>query len=152
MTLNTGPKQILSKGQALNRLTTDIANEFVYKLTPHYIYFSVSMLDKIELDNITDKQEKDFENSLKYIEAGRMDKAEKMLQGLLDQVDGKSYVIAYAFGVVNEAQGKFDEAKKIYAMADDLTVEPVDEINLAVTRIDRLISKREEAKKQMNAK
>ncbi|EDZ61489.1 conserved hypothetical protein [Sulfurimonas gotlandica GD1] len=75
-----------------------------------------------------------------------------MLQGLLDQVDGKSYVVAYAYGVVNEAQGKFDEAKKIYAMADGLTVEPVDEINLAVTRIDNMIAKREEAKKQMNAK
>ncbi len=144
--------KVLSKGQALNRLTTAIASEFVYKLTPHYIYFTVALLDKIELENVTEKQEKTFETSLAYIKAGRMGKAEKILQGLLDEVDGKSYVIAYVFGVVNEAQGKFDEAKKIYTMADDLTVEPVDEINLAITRIDRLIEKREEAKQQMNAK
>ena len=75
-----------------------------------------------------------------------------MLQGLLDDLNGKSYVVAYVYGVVNEAQGKFDEAKKIYAMADDLTVKPVDEINAAMTRIDGLIAKREEAKMQMNAK
>jgi curli biogenesis system outer membrane secretion channel CsgG len=150
--VNSGSNKILSKGQALNRLTTEIANEFVYKLTPHYIYFSVSMLDKIELDNVTDKQEKLFENSLLYIKAGRMDKAEQLLQELLDQVNGKSYVVAYAYGIVNEAQGKYEEAKKIYAMADNLTIEPVDEINAAVTRIDSLIYKREQAKRQINAK
>jgi len=145
-------RAVLSKGQALNRLTSAIASEFVYKLTPHYIYFSVALLEDIELKNVTDKQEKTFENALAYIKAGRMDKAEKMLQGLLDELDGKSYVVAYVFGVVKEARGKLDEAKKIYSMADDLTVEPVDEINLAMTRIDNSIAKREEAKKQMNAK
>jgi tetratricopeptide (TPR) repeat protein len=143
---------ILSEGQALNRLTSAIANEFVYKLTPHYVYFNVALIDKIELKDVTKEQEKTFEISLAYIKAGRMDKSEELLKGLLDQVDGKSYVVAYAYGVVNEAQGKFDEAKKIYALADGLTVEPVDEINLAVTRIDNMIAKREEAKKQMNAK
>jgi len=145
-------KAILSKGQALNRLTDAIASEFVYKLTPHYIYFNVALLDKIELDSVTDRQEKTFETSLAYIKAGRMDKAEKMLQGLLDELDGKSYVVAFVFGVVKEAQGKLDEAKKVYMMADDLTIEPVDEINLALSRIDSSISKREEAKQQMNAK
>ena len=144
--------RVLSKGQAINRLTTAIASQFVYKLTPNYVYFNVALIDKIELDNVTEKQEKTFENALAYIKAGRMDKSEKLLQGLLDDVNGKSYVVAYAFGVVNEARGKFDEAKKIYTMADDLTVEPVDEINMAITRIDKLIAKREEAKQQMNAK
>jgi len=145
-------KAILSKGQALNRLTDAIASEFVYKLTPHYIYFNVALLDKIELKEVTKQQEKTFENALAYIKAGRMDKAEAMLQGLLDELNGKSYVVAFVYGVVQEAQGKLDDAKKMYAMADGLTVEPVEEINLALGRIDRSIAKREEAKKQMNAK
>ncbi|MBL0707585.1 MAG: hypothetical protein JJW00_00880 [Sulfurimonas sp.] len=142
----------ISKGQALNRLTTAIASEFVYKLTPHYVYFKVTLLENIELENVTDKQEKTFETSLAYIKAGRMDKAEKLLRGLLDELDGRSYVVAYVYGVVNEAQGKFEQAKKMYAMADDLAGKPVDEINIAITRIDRLIEKRNEAKQQMNAK
>ena len=79
-------------------------------------------------------------------------KAEKLLQGLLDSVNGKSYVVAYDFGVVNEAQGKFEKAKKMYAMADSLTLEPVEEINTAILRIDNLISKSAEAKQQINAK
>ncbi len=144
--------KILSKGQALNRLTTAIASEFVYKLTPNYIYFNVSLIDEIELENVTDKQEETFENILAYINVGRMDKSEKMLRSLLDEVNGQSYVVAYTFGVVNEAQGKFDEAKTLYVMADELAVSPVDEINYAIVRIDKLISKREEAKQQMNAK
>ena len=149
---NSCRRALLSKDQALNRLTSAIASDFVYKLTPHYVYFNVGLLEDIELDDVTDKQEQTFENSLAYIKAGRMDKAEKMLQGLLDDVDGKSYVVAYVFGVVKEARGSLDEAKKMYTMADDLALEPIDEINLAMLRIDNSIAKREEAKKQMNAK
>ncbi|MBU0720066.1 CsgG/HfaB family protein [bacterium] len=152
LTLDTGPKSILSKGQALNKLASDIANQFVYKLTPHYVYFNVTLIEKIELEDVTDAQEQQFENSLAYIKAGRMDKAGQMLSELMDQFDGKSYVVAYVNGVVNEAEGKFDEAKKLYAMADQLTVEPVDEINSAMNRIDSMIAKREEARQQMNAK
>lgn len=143
--------KVLSKAQALNRLTSAIASEFVYKLTPNYVYFNVALLDKIEID-ATKQQEKAFENSLAFIKAGRMDRAESMLQDLLDGINGRSYVVLYVYGVVQEAQGKFDDAKKAYSIADGLTLAPVDEINVAISRIDNLIDKRERAKKQMNAK
>lgn len=149
---DSSPKQILSKGQALNRLTSEVAIEFVRKLTPHYTYLSVELLDEIELDNVTSSQEDTFEYALEYIKAGRMDKADKLLQRLLDEVNGKSYVVAYVFGVVKEARGNLEEARKMYKMADDLTVKPVEEINSALDRIDDSISKREEAKRQINAK
>jgi len=152
LTLDSGPKQILSKAQALNRLASAVANEFVYKLTPNYIYFSVSLLDSIELDNVTDAQAKKLEIALEYIKQARYDKAKKLLNSLMDNLDGKSYVVAYDLGVVYEATGDFDKAKDLYKVADELTVEPVAEINLAVNRIDKLIEKREEAKRQMNAK
>jgi len=152
LSISTAPRQILSERQALNRLASDIANEFVYKLTPNYVYFKVTLLDEIDLDNKTDKQEKIFESALEYIKAGRMDKAGSMLQGLLDEFNGRSYAVAYDYGVVNEAQGKLDEARKYYSMADELTIEPVEEINEAMKRIDNLIAKRDEAKQQMNTK
>lgn len=147
-----GSSEILSKAQALNRLTSAIASEFVYKLTPNYIYFEVTLLDEIELDGVTNTQEEIFEYSLEYIKAGRMDKAESMLQELLDELDGNSYVVAYVYGIVQEAQGKLERAKKAYTLADDLTIKPVEEINLALRRIDNLIDKRERAKRQINAK
>jgi len=150
--VDTGPKQILSKGQALNRLASAIANEFVYKLTPNYIYFSVGLLESIELENVTDAQKEKFKISLEYIKAARYDKAKKLLLSLMDELNGKSYAVAYVYGVVLEATGNFDESKEIYAAADELTLKPVNEINLAVNRIDRLIEKRDEARKQMNAK
>ncbi len=152
LSLNSGPKQILSKGQALNKLSSEIAHEFVYKLTPNYIYFSVTLLDKIKLDDVTDAQSKKLEIALEYIKQARYDKAKKILNKLMDSLDGKSYVVAYDLGVVYEATGNLKKAKNLYKIADDLTVEPVEEINLAVNRIDQLIAKREEAKKQMSAK
>ncbi len=151
LVLDTGPKQILSKQQALSRLTNSIANEFVYKLTPKYIYFKVGILDSIELKNVTDEQEKQLEVSLKYVKAGRLEKAENILTKLLTELNDKSYVVAYDLGVVFEARGKFNEAKAIYTLADELTVEPVGEINLAVNRIQKLIEQRDEAQKQMAA-
>lgn len=149
--LGSRPKQVLSKTQAINKLTSDIASEFVYKLTPNYIYFNVALLDSIELDNVTDAQQKQFEAALEYIKAARYDKAKKILKKLMDSLDGKSYVVAYVYGVVYEATGNFDKAKEIYTIADEDALEPVPEINLAMTRIDRLIEKRDEARKQMNA-
>lgn len=152
VTMQGVPKQILSKAQALNRLASAIATEFVYKLTPNYVYFSVSLLDSIELDSATDAQKKKFEIALEYIKAARYDKAKKLLSRLMDELDGKSYVVAYVYGVVFEATGELDKAKEIYDIADNLTVEPVAEINLAINRIDNSIEKRDEARRQMNEK
>ncbi|HIP54864.1 MAG TPA: hypothetical protein EYH11_05275 [Sulfurimonas autotrophica] len=145
-------KQILSKGQALNKLTDSIAKEFVYKVTPNYIYFTVTLLDTIDVDSATDAQKKKFENALKYIKASRYDKAKKILASLMDEFDAKSYAVAYNYGIVQEATGNYEEAKKLYSLADELTVEPVKEINLAINRINELIEQEKEVKKQMHAK
>ncbi len=152
LSVNGGSKQILSKGQALNRLTSAIASEFVYKLTPNYIYFEVSLLEDIELEGVTKAQKNTLESSLEYIKASRIDKAERLLQRLLDEVNGKSFVVAYDLGVVYEAQGKYDDATKMYTLADDMSMKPIEEINLALVRISNLIAKREEAREQIDAK
>lgn len=152
LTVQGAPKQILSKGQALNSLASQIASEFVYKLTPNYIYFSVTLLDDIEIETTTDAQNNNFSKASEYIAAARYDKAKNILENLMRDFDAKSYAVAYNYGVTNEATGKFDEAKELYMIADDLTIEPVAEINLAINRIDNLIEKREEAKQQMNAR
>ncbi len=144
-------RRVLSPNEALQRLSDGIAYEFVSKLTPKYIYFQVALLDEIELD-ATSKQEDKLENALKYIEANRIDKAEQILEELLDEFDGRSYVVAYNLAVVKEAGGKFDEAKNLYSLADEITQEPVDELNEALVRIDDLIAKRDEALRQLDAK
>ncbi|MDF1881080.1 hypothetical protein JHD50_07135 [Sulfurimonas sp. MAG313] len=149
LSIRTGDKKILSKGQALQMLSNKIANEFVYKLTPHYFYFNVTILDEVEYE-INESTNKSFTNALALIKAGRMDKAEKILTKVNDGLNGKSYVVAYDLGVIKEARAQFDSAKKFYAMADELTEAPIAEINSAVLRIDRLIAKRDQAKAQIN--
>jgi len=139
---------ILGKQQAITRLTDQIANEFVYKLTPHYIYFQVTLLDEIEFD-VSDQQAKMLEIALENIKQGRLDKAEKILSKLSTELEGKSYVVNYDLGVVKEALGDFEAAKKLYKQADEAMLEPIPEVNAAVIRIDKLISQRDEATRQM---
>ena len=145
------PVQILSKGQALNYLASSIAKNFVYMLTPNYIYFTVNLLDSLDRSASSAESER-FSASLKSIEMGRYEKARKLLERLMDAFDGKSYVVAYDYGVVYEATGNLAKAKELYILADDLTLEPNEEISLALNRIDRLIEKNREASRQLNAR
>lgn len=143
--------RVLSKKQATNHLTNLIADEFVYKLTPHYVYFDVNILDSLDID-LNDKQELLFKNSIEYIKLGRMDKAEKLLSRLMDQTDARSYVISYDYAVVKEANGELQDAKKFYILADEISMQPVKEINYALIRIDKIIQKTLEAKRQIDEK
>lgn len=143
---------ILSQVQALNRLSTSIADNFVHKLTPHYIYFEVTLLDEIELKSATKQQKEAFKYALEYLESNRFDKAQQILERLLDELDAKSYAVVYVYGVVQEAQGKLKEAQKMYLLADSLTLRPVVEIDTAIVRIQSSIQKNKQAIEQINAK
>ncbi|WP_297440771.1 CsgG/HfaB family protein [Sulfurimonas sp.] len=142
-------KALPSTQMAANKLANKIADSFTYKLTPHYKKFNVVLLEDPDLD-YTDKQEKLLKVALKYVEQGRYDKAEKFLMDLIDSTDGKSYVAFYDLGVIKEAEGKYDEAKEYYDYADNLMIEPVEEINAAVLRINSLIQKRKKSMEQLN--
>jgi curli biogenesis system outer membrane secretion channel CsgG len=143
--------KLLSATQAQQKLANDITKEFVHKLTPNYVYFEVTLLESIEFE-VSKAQQASFTGALEYIKSGRMDKAEGILAKLHDELNGKSYVLAYDLGVVKEAQGDFLASKKMYAMADELTTQPVNEINEAVLRIYSLIEKNEKAKAQISRK
>ena len=143
--------KFLSRAQAISKLSSEISSQFVRKLTPHYVYYNVSLLDSIKVNSSSEDNQK-LKYALEYIKANRMDKAEKILNSLMDSLDGQSYVVAYNLGVVKEALGELDEAKKLYDMADGLSLKPVEEINIAVKRISGNIDKRDEAKSQMSVR
>ncbi len=138
-----------SREIAAQRLARSMASRFTYKLTPHYRHFEVALLDDPDLD-YTDKQEELLEVSLEYVEQERYDKAEKLLIRLVDATGSQSYVPFYNLGVISEARGKYGDAKDYYEYADDLMAAPVEEINEAIVRIDRLIVKRERTREQIN--
>lgn len=137
-----------SKDMAAQSLSVAMANAFTYRLTPHYKNIGVTLLEDPDLD-YTDKQEQLLEVSLKYIEQGRYDKAEQFLGDLIDATSSQSYVAFYNLGVVKEAQGNYEEAKEYYSDADHLMIEPVQEINAAVIRINTLIQKRQKTREQI---
>lgn len=142
-------KVILSSNMAAQRLAQDIADSFVYKLLPHYVYFNVELLEDGDLD-YSDTQEKLLKNSIEYIKQNRYDKAERLLTQLIESTDEKSYVAIYDLGVLKEAQGKYDEAKSLYYKADNLVTEPVEEISRAINHIQTLIEQNEQALRQIN--
>ncbi|MEA1982462.1 MAG: CsgG/HfaB family protein [Campylobacterota bacterium] len=138
-----------SKESAAQNLAASMAREFTNKLTPHYRHFDVALLEDPDLD-YSDKQEELLEVSLVYIEQSRYDKAENLLKKLVDSTESQSYVPFYNLGVISEARGNYVEAKEYYSYADNLMLQPVEEINTAVVRIDRLILKRDKTRKQIN--
>lgn len=137
-----------SKEIAAQKIAKSMADKFSFRLTPHYRYFAVALLEEPDLD-YTSTQEKLLEVSLLYIEQNRYDKAEELLSKLIDATSSQSYVAFYNLGVVREAQGKYSEAKEYYEYADNLMIEPVEEINEAVVRIDSLIEKRSRTRAQL---
>lgn len=142
-----------SAQEALNELADEAADEYVRRVAPHYIWLNVELIDKVESVDLTDRQEKMFDNALTYIEHGRLDKAEYILKKLNEETNEKSYEIAYDLGIVEEALGKFDEAKAAYELADKIIIdnayEPNELVDKAIERINILIAKREKLKKQL---
>ena len=132
-------RSIPSKQAGAQHLANSIANSFVYRLTPHYQYTSVILVEDPDIE-YTDLQERLLENALLYIEQSRYDKAEQLLSRLIESTDSQSYVALYNLGVIYEARGDFIEAKHYYDAAEKLTIDPVDEINFAVNRIEILIA------------
>ncbi len=141
-------KTLPSRQSGAQYLANSIASNFAYKLTPHYRHISVTLLEEPDME-YSDYQERLLENALLYIEQSRYDKAEQLLRKLLESTGSQSYVPLYDIGVIYEARGNFAEAQHYYKGADDLTIEPVEEINLAVNRIQRLIEKEKIAQEQI---
>ena len=133
---------------ASQRLASIISDSFVYKLVPHYVYFDVELLEDPDLD-YNDKQAFLLENSLAYIKQNRYDKAEKLLLKLINSTGEKSYVPLYNLGVIKEASGRYLEAKALYSKADDLTIQPVEQINKAINHIDKIIQQHNTAMSQI---
>jgi len=140
-----------AKEQGLSTISDEIAGKFAFKLAPHYIFYPVTLLEDPDLE-YSEKQEKQLENALAFIKQNRYDRGEELLADLMDQTANKSYVAIYNLGVIKEAQGQLKDAKELYQMADKLTMEPVEEINEAINRIDAAIAKREKALQQVAQK
>lgn len=137
-----------SRSRGLELLALNIATKFAGKLAPFYYTFDIVLLDEPDVD-YSDEQEKMLDNAIIYIDRKRYEKAEHLLSRLLDDTQEKSYVAAYNLGVVKEIKGELQEASQLYTLADELTIEPVEEIDSAMVRIKSSLKHRTLAQKQM---
>lgn len=137
-----------SKELIAQKLAESIADSFTYKLTPHYSYVNVALLEEPDLD-YSENQELILKSSLDYIKQNRYDKAEKLLISLIDSTNRQSYVPFYNLGVIKEVQGDYIKAKEFYEKADDLVTEPNRIISAAYVRINSTIHKNEITQEQI---
>lgn len=136
------------KNSSLNTMARNIANAFVYKLTPNYTSFDVVLLEKPFI-KYTSKQEKLLESGLAFIKANNLPRAQSILENLQQSTGGKSLVSAYNLGTVHEALGNYNEAKVYYLFADKLQTKPVAEVSVALNRIKSIIKKHQAATQQL---
>lgn len=137
-----------SETQALDTLSTSMANKFTRQLTPNYVNYTVTLLDDPEYEYSV-KQKAKFEHALIYIEHKRYDKADRILSKLLKKSNDQCHVMAYDLAIVKEVQGELEKARSLYALADDLSPKPITELDAAILRIQNSIDGRKQAKSQM---
>jgi len=141
-------KVLPSQRQGVETLANIISKEFVAKLAPHYVTIEVELMEKIEFD-ASDSQVKRLDMALNWIKQNRYDKALAILDKLNNELQGKSYAVLYNLGVLAEAQGRLDDAQKLYKEVDSVVTEPVTAVNVALTRIAETIDKRNKALAQI---
>jgi len=140
--------QLPSTAATWQSYADSIAREFVNKIAPKYVYKKITLLEDPDI-KYSDLQEDALENGIKFVESGRLDKANAIFSQLVFDTQSLSYVATYNLGVVKEAQGEYQEAKKLYSLSDQLQKEPVEEINQALIRIDQAIVKHQQAMNQI---
>lgn len=133
---------------ALEEMSNKVADQFLKSISPHYRYFKVELIGSLDVKLEKPEQDK-FKNSIEFIKAGRNDRAEELLTDLMTATQGQSYAVSYNLGVMKEAKGELEEADKLYAAADKLTVKPVKPIDAAVSRIKTAIEKQKKAQEQI---
>ena len=139
---------LFSPEMASQQIAQNIADSFIYKLVPHYVYFDVEILDKPDMD-YSDTQKNMLSGAIEYIKLGRYDKAQQVLDRLIDTTDEKSYVALYDQGVLKEAQGDYSEAQVLYNKADNVAIKPIALIGEAIGRIQNSILENQQARQQI---
>jgi len=150
-------KYYFKTSEELNYILINQALEgYINKIAPHYTFFYVQLIDKVDSIDLTNKQEEIFDNALTYIEHGRLKNAELLLKKLNLQTNSKSFEILYNIGLVEEALGNYQQAYSAYKMANSLilknNLEPNELIDKAIIRIEHILEKQKELQRQLNEK
>ena len=145
-------KNILpSKNKINTKLANLISSDIIHDIAPSYINFKVKLLDSIDID-ITSNQKNKFKIAIKMIELNRIKKANKILKDLNTQLNSKSVVILYDLAITYESLGNLNIAYNLLKRAEDIAISKsnvIEEISIAIKRIETNIKEKHKAKEQM---
>lgn len=132
-------------------LARQIANEFLYDISPHYEYHTIEIVDEIKSIKLSKEQEEEFEKSVELIDDGYITQARKKLQSLNETLDFKSWEILYNLALIEEKFENLKNAQTLYEEAEQNAVENEDLqlIQTALNRVNRNLSEKIKAISQL---
>jgi hypothetical protein len=86
-----------SSNSILKQLANNVAQDFVQKLIPHYVYLNVEIMEDSDI-RYTSKEDAYLEGGVELLESGELLKAEQVFSRLVASTNDKSYVALYNLG------------------------------------------------------
>lgn len=143
-----------NKHETNSNLAKSIAKEFIKDVSPHYVYFTLEIIDELEKKDfgISEKDEEKFELAVSLLEKRNINYSEEILLNLNKTFKGKSWEVLYNLAVIQEAKNNLSNAKEYYQKAYEYAIEADDKIliNRAIFRIKRNLEEKIKAKSQLS--
>lgn len=107
---------------ANSQIASEIAQEIINDISPSYIFFNIEIIDEL-IDNpiYTKDHKKRFETAVSYLEKRDFEVAKSIFVSLDDELQGRSFEVAYNLALIFEANDSLEIANKLYIAAETLT-------------------------------
>ncbi len=142
---------LLPKESMYSNLAKEIASILIKKIAPSKESFEVILLDDIDTDySSTDKNL--LKSALALIETKRIDRANEILDELVNNTKSNSITALYNLAVTEEAIGNIEKAIELYKKAEDIAIRRgkiIDELSIAIKRVEKNLINQQKALQQI---
>lgn len=139
-----------------SQLGSDIANEMINDISPHYVYFNIEIIEELDDDNpIYTKDHKNrFEYIVKLMIAKNLDLAKTQLEVLGQELGFRSFEVNYNLALIYEAYGELARANNLYTQTRLITqnMDYLKLVNDGINRTSINIEEKIKAKSQLPTK
>ena len=138
-----------------SQLASDIANEIINDISPHYVYFNVAIIEELDDNPMYTKDQKNrFEYIVKLMIAKNLDLAKTQLEVLGQELGFRSFEVNYNLALIYEAYGELARANNLYTQTRLLTqnMDYLKLVNDGINRTSVNIEEKIKAKSQLPIK
>ena len=135
-----------------SQLASDIANEIINDISPHYVYFNVAIIEELDDNPMYTKDQKNrFEYIVKLMIAKNLDLAKTQLEVLGQELGFRSFEVNYNLALIYEAYGELARANNLYTQTRLLTqnMDYLKLVNDGINRTSINIEEKIKAKSQL---